>query len=965
MAADPQDPFGTQGLRQRVLDAWAVSPARFREDANAEEDLVRGGYRDRVVVELAQNAADAAARAGEPGRLALVLAGDTLSASNTGAPLDTAGVESLSTLRASTKRGTPASVGRFGVGFAAVLAVSDDPAVLSTSGGVQWRSSAARGAAAGLPALADELARRAGAAPVLRLPWPDGREPEPGWVTTVVLPLRDAAATDLVHRLLADVDDALLLALPDLAEVAVEVDGVGRVVAGADRWRVLRRSGAVDPDLLADRPLEERGRQAWTVTWALPIAGQPVPQVLHAPTPTDEPVGLPALLVASFPLDPTRRHVAPGPLADRLVDLAAQVYAELAAAEPHPLALLPAPVPLGRLDGALRDAVTSAMSRARLLATTDGSLVTPAGSTAVTGADGDLRRLLAEALGPLVADHPALERVGGRRVPLTEAVEQLAALDRPPGWWRDLYAALDAAAVRDPEVLAVLPVPLADGRLVRGPRGVLLPAQEVGARAADVRLPGLRLAHPDAVHPLLRRAGATDAGPRALLAAPGLRVAVEDAWDEADPLALADAVLPLVAAAALRPAELPWLAALPLSAADGEPAQADELVLPGSPLARVADRELVGEVAADLVDRWGPQVLAAVGVLAAFSVVETTDVVLDDASVDEPLEAWARYALDRLPVGELLPTARTVLVVPELDAVADDRWPDVLRLLSADPAVRAAVVSPVRLELGDGRAAEVPSCATWLLRSRAVLAGRAATDWALPGAGLDGLYDVLDATLVAGVDPGVLAAAGVRGSMDDVLAEPGGADELLRRLADEDRAVPAATWSLLWPALAATHPDDVTPPGRVRVAPDRVADATQVVVVDRAEHLQVVGADALVVPLGLSRLLADLLDLDLSSEVVAGPDLGGGTVLDVPDAVRSLVAGLPATWWEHDALSVDGRPVQWWRDDDGGVHASTSDGLARGLAAAAGRWADRLLLAAAMETPTRLGELVTEARLED
>ena len=58
------DPFDTAALRRAVLDAWTASPARFREDANAEEDLLRGGYRDRWFVELAQNAADAAERAG-------------------------------------------------------------------------------------------------------------------------------------------------------------------------------------------------------------------------------------------------------------------------------------------------------------------------------------------------------------------------------------------------------------------------------------------------------------------------------------------------------------------------------------------------------------------------------------------------------------------------------------------------------------------------------------------------------------------------------------------------------------------------------------------------------------------------------------------------------------------------------------------------------------------------------------
>ncbi|MYW08909.1 hypothetical protein GT034_11195, partial [Streptomyces sp. SID2563] len=65
------DPFGTARLRRGVLAAWGAGPARFREDANAEEDLALGGYRDRLVVELAQNAADAAARAGTPGRLRL------------------------------------------------------------------------------------------------------------------------------------------------------------------------------------------------------------------------------------------------------------------------------------------------------------------------------------------------------------------------------------------------------------------------------------------------------------------------------------------------------------------------------------------------------------------------------------------------------------------------------------------------------------------------------------------------------------------------------------------------------------------------------------------------------------------------------------------------------------------------------------------------------------------------------
>src|SRR3954453_18231569 len=98
------DPFSTAAIRRRVLAAWADSPARFREDANAEEDQVRGGYRDRLLVELAQNAAAAATGAGVPGRLRLELRDQELRAANTGAPLDAAGVQALATLRASAKR---------------------------------------------------------------------------------------------------------------------------------------------------------------------------------------------------------------------------------------------------------------------------------------------------------------------------------------------------------------------------------------------------------------------------------------------------------------------------------------------------------------------------------------------------------------------------------------------------------------------------------------------------------------------------------------------------------------------------------------------------------------------------------------------------------------------------------------------------------------------------------------------
>ena len=171
------DPLRTGELRDAALTAWAQHPSRFREDANAEEDHARGYYRDRVVIELAQNAADAAARAGVPGRLLLRLVetddGAFLVAANTGAPLDAAGVASLASLRASSKRDARA-VGRFGVGFAAVRSVSDRVSVVSSTGAVHFDLTATahvlEQVAAERPELAAEVAGRGAWLPVLRLP---------------------------------------------------------------------------------------------------------------------------------------------------------------------------------------------------------------------------------------------------------------------------------------------------------------------------------------------------------------------------------------------------------------------------------------------------------------------------------------------------------------------------------------------------------------------------------------------------------------------------------------------------------------------------------------------------------------------------------------------------------------------------------------------------------------------------
>ncbi len=152
--SDTADPFGTKELRARVLQTWQATPARFREDANSEEDFARGGYRDRLIVELLQNAADSAAAAGVAARVLIHLSNDELTVANTGEPLTAEGVGSLASLRASAKRQHGATAGRFGVGFASVLAVSDEPALRSLDGGVGFSLRRTRELVAKEPSLA-------------------------------------------------------------------------------------------------------------------------------------------------------------------------------------------------------------------------------------------------------------------------------------------------------------------------------------------------------------------------------------------------------------------------------------------------------------------------------------------------------------------------------------------------------------------------------------------------------------------------------------------------------------------------------------------------------------------------------------------------------------------------------------------------------------------------------------------
>ncbi|MBN9374408.1 MAG: ATP-binding protein, partial [Cellulomonas sp.] len=294
-----------------------------------------------------------------------------------------------------------------------------------------------------------------------------------------------------------------------------------------------------------------------------------------------------------------------------------------------------------------------------------------------------------------------------------------------------------------------------------------------------------------------------------------------------------------------------------------------------------------------------------------------------------------------------------VAAIADLDAVLEDAWPDVLRLVAGTPELRRALTTPVVDEHGR----RAPSYTSWWLRTRGPVGG----PFALGGA--SGWLPTAPGWL-DGLDDEVLGALG--GTRLDGLDLDGWV-----RLLDAlpvGQAVAPADAVAAWRALARLSADAPGgPPEQVvaMVGPDRAA-------VVPAEDAAVAAAPmwrqrtdvAAIVPVlagGDPAALADVLDLPLASELAAGEVSGDGVRQPVPDAARALLADdAPRTWWEHDDLRVDGVDVEFWADE-AGVHAVTTAGLAAGLAQVVGRWDRRWALEAVLADERR----AAEAQLDD
>ncbi|MFF5635063.1 DEAD/DEAH box helicase [Streptomyces sp. NPDC012825] len=190
----------------RVLQTYEVDPGLIPEHANSERRITKGGYGDRQLFELVQNAADEIAT-NPGGTVHVVLTSTHLYCANEGSPVSPEGAETILRMSMSRKRG--GQIGRFGVGVKSVLVVTDTPQFFSSTGSFGFDREWAYERIRTVPGVEEHLGSNF-EAPVLRMARPldmaAERAQDPvldellGWATTVVrLPLLAGAADKLAQ----------------------------------------------------------------------------------------------------------------------------------------------------------------------------------------------------------------------------------------------------------------------------------------------------------------------------------------------------------------------------------------------------------------------------------------------------------------------------------------------------------------------------------------------------------------------------------------------------------------------------------------------------------------------------------------------------------------------------------------------------------------------------------------------
>jgi superfamily II DNA or RNA helicase len=311
---------------KKTLAVYREDDKRVRQDANIESSTSQGGYGRKQLFELVQNGADALR--GSKGGIHVILTAECLYVANQGKPLAEDGVGSLMASHLSEKRGD--EIGRFGLGFKSVVAISNNPQILSRSGSFGFDRAWAHDQI-------QQVVPDAKTFPVLRLARPldpitlARRDPIiedlMGWATTIVrVPLH--SGYDHLTRDIEDFPPEFLLFSPQATEVHLEdrAKGIdrtlrlnttddGTLVLDADgkqsSWRVYSQEHRPSAEALKDAG-ELAHRESIRVWWAAPVKNRTQDGRLWAFFPTDDRTTLSGIVNAPWKLSDDRLRMLEG-----------------------------------------------------------------------------------------------------------------------------------------------------------------------------------------------------------------------------------------------------------------------------------------------------------------------------------------------------------------------------------------------------------------------------------------------------------------------------------------------------------------------------------------------------------------------------------------------------------------------------------------------------------------------------
>lgn len=337
-------------VRSSHLTTYA-DPVRVREDANKESEVLEAAYFRRQAIELIQNGADALTEDGSSGRVAVVLTDDCLYCANEGVPLSADGLESILYSTISPKRGE--EIGRFGVGFKSVLALSSRPMLLSRSISIGFDEARSR------RELEEHFGLSYEETPVLRLAEQlDPKELAAAdpvvaelmqWASTIVVLPLDRDRTDWVVDCLEEeaLPSRFLIFSSQVTELNIENRRTGmarRITSAASAggavlsendaevgaWEIRERTVELSAEAKEDGG-KRFSRPRVKLAWAIPKTGRiteapreiwsffPIPGVGSS---------LPGILNTGWKLSEDRGNLVEGTLNEELIDAAAALVIE-------------------------------------------------------------------------------------------------------------------------------------------------------------------------------------------------------------------------------------------------------------------------------------------------------------------------------------------------------------------------------------------------------------------------------------------------------------------------------------------------------------------------------------------------------------------------------------------------------------------------------------------------------------